>query len=72
MKNKKESNIMLYPKSDFGEIFIRNNGEKYNINPTKILSCSKLNFRIKSIQTEAIVLVNIENDKNKDFFVKFH
>lgn len=71
MKNKKESNVILNPKSDFGKIFIRENGDKYNIKPTNILSCSKLNFRIESIQTEAILLVSTDNDKNKDFVVKF-
>jgi hypothetical protein len=71
MRIKKESNVILNPKSEFGNIFIRKNGEKYNIKPTNILSCSKLNFRIESIKTEAVILVSSDNDKNKDFIVKF-
>ena len=70
-KIKKESNVTLSHKTEFGRIFIRENGCLYNIKPTNILSCSKLNFRIESIQTEAILLVNADNDKNKDFVVKF-
>lgn len=72
MKNKKESNVKLIHKTEFGRVFIRENGDSYNIKPTNILSCSKLNFRIESIKTAVVILVSTDNDKNKDFIVKFN